>query len=60
MLKISDLSIPLSYQEQDLKKAAAKRLSIPCEEIREIRLCKRSVDARKKTVSILSVQWKLH
>ena len=48
MLKISDLSIPLSYQEQDLKKAAAKRLSIPCEEIREIRLCKRSVDARKK------------
>lgn len=48
MLKISDLSLPLSYQEQDLKRAAAKRLGIPCSEITWIRLSKRSVDARKK------------
>lgn len=48
MIKISDLTLPLDYQKKDLIHIASKRLGIPPDQIQEIVLCKRSVDARKK------------
>ena len=48
MLKISDIALPLNYQEEDIKRAASKRLGVSLEQILEITLNKRSVDARKK------------
>ncbi len=48
MLRISGLRLDLDYQAGDLKQAAAKKLGIPVTAIDEIRLAKRSVDARKR------------
>ena len=49
MIKITNLTLPLSYSENDIKTAAAKRLSCRPDEIRSIKLLKLSLDARKKT-----------
>lgn len=48
MLRISDLSMPLSYREEELRAAAAKRLGISTQDILDLTLSRRSVDARKK------------
>lgn len=45
MLRISNVKLPLSYTERDLKKRAAALLGVP---VLECRLFRRSVDARKK------------
>ena len=45
MLRISNVKLPLSYTERDLKKRAANLLGVP---VLECRLFRRSVDARKK------------
>ncbi|MDD6489035.1 MAG: FAD-dependent monooxygenase [Clostridia bacterium] len=48
MIRINDISLPLDYNEETIKKAAAKKLKINVSEIKYASLYKRSVDARKK------------
>lgn len=48
MIRIQNIKLNLDYTELDLKKAVGMKLHVPFEKIREIRLRKRSVDARKK------------
>ncbi|MCR4689991.1 MAG: FAD-dependent oxidoreductase [Lachnospiraceae bacterium] len=48
MLRITQLKVPIIYSEQDLMKKAAKKLRIPSEKIRDLKLIRRSLDARKK------------
>ena len=48
MLKISQIKRNAEKGEQGLKHAAAKELRIREEEIQNLRICKRSLDARKK------------
>lgn len=46
--RITDLRLELDGEENDLKREAAKRLHVRPEEIRSLKLCRRSVDARRK------------
>lgn len=48
MLRITGISMPLSYTEDDLRRRAAAMLGIPPAGVLSCRLAKRSVDARKK------------
>ena len=48
MLRITGISLPLSYTEDDLRRCAADRLGVSLNKIRSLTLRKRSVDARKK------------
>ena len=48
MLRVTGITLPLSYTEEDLRRRAADLLSIPQSGILSLRLRKRSVDARKK------------
>ncbi len=48
MIRLKDVSLPLTYDEAALRKAAAKKLNIDRREIQSISLYKRSIDARKK------------
>ena len=48
MLRITGLSLPLSYTEEDLRRVAADRLGVSPHKITSLTLRKRSVDARKK------------
>lgn len=48
MLRINGVSLPLDYDEDKLRKAAAKAVNISVSNIKRISLYKRSVDARKK------------
>ena len=45
---ISNLRLPLSYGGNELKKAAAGKAGLKPEQIRSLRLVRRSLDARKK------------
>ncbi len=49
MLEMKDLSLPLSYGDGDVKKAAALKLGVAPEEILSWKLLRRSVDARRKS-----------
>ncbi|MDE6088431.1 MAG: hypothetical protein K2G25_08610, partial [Oscillospiraceae bacterium] len=48
MIRIQNIKLDLDYTDLDLKKAVGMKLHIPFEKIQEIRIRKRSVDARKK------------
>ncbi len=48
MLRVTGLSMPLSYTEEDLRRRAAALLGITAREVLSCTLAKRSVDARKK------------
>lgn len=48
MIRINDISLPLDYNDQMLKSITAKTVGCKAEDISEICLVKRSVDARKK------------
>ena len=48
MIRISQLKMPLGHTENDLLLKAAKELYIQPELIKETKLVKQSVDARKK------------
>ncbi len=48
MLRISELSLPLDFGEDELKAAAALKLKLPQKAITGISLVRKSVDARKK------------
>ena len=48
MIRLNDISLPLEYDDETLKKAAAKKLRVSSDMIVCASLCKRSIDARKK------------
>ena len=48
MIRINDIAIPLDYNEDTLTMLTAKEIGCKAAEISEIKLVKRSVDARKK------------
>ncbi|MCH5352567.1 MAG: hypothetical protein J1E06_03785 [Acutalibacter sp.] len=48
MLKLSGLSLPLEFKGEDLKREAAGKLRLPVSALRDLRLVKKSVDARKR------------
>ena len=50
MIRINELKLPLDEDEQELYRLAAKALKIGERHIRELTICKKSVDCRK-TVS---------
>lgn len=49
LIKISNIRLPLGAGEQQIKEAAAKRLGVAPEELRDFAISKISVDARKKS-----------
>ncbi len=48
MLRINDITLPLDYDELELKKAAARKLRVGIGELASVSLYKRSIDARRK------------
>ena len=48
MIRISDISMPLHYTDEALRRAAAKKLRTDVQKLKKLALVKRSVDARKK------------
>ena len=48
MLRISDVKLPLNYDEEKLKKLTAKQLNINEAKIKSVKLFRRSIDARHK------------
>lgn len=48
MIRVRQLKLPVGHSEDELKKKAAKMLKIPKERIKQVKLVKRSIDARKK------------
>lgn len=48
MLRINDISLPLSYTEQTLRKRAAAVLRCHADALQSVRLARRAVDARKQ------------
>ncbi len=53
MIRISSVSLPLSYTDGDLKVAAAKKLKLNPNDLLSCAVAKRSVDARRGQVSCL-------
>lgn len=47
-LQVSQIKLPLDYKEEDLYKQTAKKLKIKRNEIQDIEIKKKSLDARKK------------
>lgn len=48
MIKIADITLPLSAGKEELIKQASARLNLPEQEILSLKIMKQSVDARKK------------
>lgn len=48
MIRLHEISLPLGYSEEDLYQTAAKAAGVRRTELEEVRLLRRSVDARKK------------
>ena len=48
MLRIRELHLPLDYEPEELRAAAAARLRIQPEQLKDLQINRRSVDARKK------------
>ncbi len=48
VIRVTDLKVPLEYDSGLLKRIAAERLKCKAEDITEVRILKRAVDARKK------------
>jgi len=49
MLRLTDIQLPLDHTEAALRQAVLKKLAIVDEDLLRIDICKRSVDARKKS-----------
>ena len=54
MIRLTDLRLPLDHPPEALAPAAARRLGVAPEAIRELTVCRRGYDARKRT-NIVSV-----
>ena len=48
MIRIQQLKVPLNYDEAFLRKEIARKLKIQASDIKELRVRKQSLDARKK------------
>ena len=48
MLRVTDVKLPLGGDEAQLKKRAARALGIPAVEVLQLKIFRRSLDARKK------------
>ena len=48
MLRIQQLKVPLTYDEAYLKRELSRKLKIPASEMKELKVRKQSLDARKK------------
>ena len=48
MIRIQQLKVPLNYDEALLRKEIARKLKIQASDIKELRVRKQSLDARKK------------
>ena len=48
MIRIQQLKVPLNYDEAFLRKEIARKLKIQASDIKELRVSKQSLDARKK------------
>lgn len=48
MIKLSQIHVPIKHTEADIRNAAAKLLRVSVSEIREMKILKQSIDARKK------------
>ena len=48
MIKLSQIHVPIKHSEADLRNAAAKLLRVSVSDIRELKILKQSIDARKK------------
>ena len=48
MIQISNLSLPVGGGEEQLRRRAARALGLRPEDIKELRLIRQSIDARKK------------
>ncbi|NUU97662.1 NAD(P)/FAD-dependent oxidoreductase [Marinitoga sp. 1138] len=55
MLRINNIKLSIDHQDEDIKKEIAKKLNISSKEIQEVRIIKRSIDARKKNDMIYFV-----
>lgn len=49
MIRINDISLPLDYTEETLRQKAAREIRVKPADILDIRLVRRSVDARRKS-----------
>lgn len=49
MIRVNGLALGLDFTGEDLLRAAAKKLRLPVSAVKDLRLVKKSVDARKKT-----------
>ncbi len=52
MIRITELALPLEHPEDALPKAVAKRLGVSQSDLQEVKVFKRSYDARKKNSEI--------
>ena len=48
MIRITQLKLPIEHKKQELYEKAAKLLRIAPSEIKQLKIVKQSVDARKK------------
>ena len=48
MIRLSNVKLPLSYTDEDIRKACAKELRISDKAIKQTSLYRRSIDARHK------------
>ena len=49
MIRIQNMSLPLEYGPEDLKRKAAKTLGVSASSLGKVRLLRQSIDARKKS-----------
>lgn len=49
MIRINEIALPINYDDEQLKRAAAKRLGCKTEQVTSVRIIKKSLDARKKS-----------
>lgn len=52
MIRVAGIKLDTGYTEQDLRRAAAARLKIKENQIRSLRLARRSLDARRKNAPV--------
>lgn len=53
MLRLSELKLPLDHRDEELPAAVCRRLRIPSETLRGVRLVRRSIDARRRSAIAL-------
>ncbi len=49
MIRVQQLKMPISHTKDELRRKAAKTLKLPEAQIKDIKIVKRSIDARKKS-----------